>query len=1162
MYYSIIIVIRDANSHDYFQKLARSRRGGGGRAWFPGSWQSGIKNRRHYDPEDTTDVDELPIELRRVETTHTLTMTNKHSADTLSIKSKSLGDILEIERLDLVRSRSSIPGFYSTSELILDERSVSSSSSGSKPRLVKQKSYVEEIGLENPEDTAIENLIKDLPDFSYQLSRKRNVPLKQSSMNEELMSTERLEEKERVRRNIMKQASLNEELICKWRTFEALKDFSPVSASRRFQLLKNGLTNKIKRSTTNIEKVSSMSIKNGFVRMLQGWKSCENESTSAATAEATTKLKPTDNKVQPVTVIKRSIEGVERRLSREDGSDSSKDSSLQSDTSVDSEDSFASVIYVPKQDVAVPAPPASSSVNEVPSAPRPAALQLGTTSAPPSPRVKQPLDGGQSSRFKVIGVSPLLKRQSTTTITNTNTSVNTHLGDTIKPSVDSTVVCKEDPDNTLQASASEKIHLMSESVELDVEPDTTSLIRALNDVTKAVNREPIASEDDSRKARLNQIKELLIAKPGFATRARPSFPLVRRASTAASGRLETVTRILPRLLSLELFNPETDDLDSDSSGVSSPESVGSVISVTSDERYIARREAEGKKNNVQTDESLSKSSGDDGSRRTKETESSIRDDESLSMGTTSLEDSNTPLDPLHDNLSVDFENDTSLAETEMHDTSQNNLKTDMICPTSRILLNSENSISSQSMRLLEAAANVASSLEDAVETAIQRNVQVEEFAQQRNNDGFWSQSNMRTRAYLKEDCKSASVDLGGYANESSSDLIRDISRYCQNSSFDFLEVCQTSRTTSSSSDVAENNMDAESDITAWDGCNQVPKETSWIVNEAYDKSGHDKFANVIQSKLISKSSRSLCEDVVLESEIDRKFPCNSKYEVELKTEPKTTFISKYDEMFRVNRESEEKLKTEVDLVSRFNPESNHNVISDSKKSFINAESTLNLQSGAGHKSNINQEHCRSANTSSLLRSNSDDTLDFVMVSKTGEFECEETMENSKTAGKWRSSQSGLSMNSSDVGDSLLENAATSLSDGSQTESTARLFTGSTVSLVSNPNVNTRRCSVERRRLQERGRSLDEMSSETKRRDAAGCLVTASTDTLSNASSQESLPSDRGGGSITYHQYYHVFREGELDQLINKYVENLHIISSYYDHASWCVVAEKVQVWTI
>lgn len=68
--------------------------------------------------------------------------------------------------------------------------------------------------------------------------------------------------------------------------------------------------------------------------------------------------------------------------------------------------------------------------------------------------------------------------------------------------------------------------------------------------------------------------------------------------------------------------------------------------------------------------------------------------------------------------------------------------------------------------------------------------------------------------------------------------------------------------------------------------------------------------------------------------------------------------------------------------------------------------------------------------------------------------------------------------------------------------------------------------------------------------------------LSGSTSQESLLSDSGGGAITFHRYYHVFREGELDQLIERYVENLHIISSYYDHANWCVIAEKVQVWTI
>ena len=69
---------------------------------------------------------------------------------------------------------------------------------------------------------------------------------------------------------------------------------------------------------------------------------------------------------------------------------------------------------------------------------------------------------------------------------------------------------------------------------------------------------------------------------------RNAFPLVRRSMTSASGS-ESVpaTRALPRLMSLELFNPETDDMDSDSSGVSSPDSVGSVISVLNDDEHPA-----------------------------------------------------------------------------------------------------------------------------------------------------------------------------------------------------------------------------------------------------------------------------------------------------------------------------------------------------------------------------------------------------------------------------------------------------------------------------------------------------------------------------------------------------------------------------------------------
>lgn len=43
------------------------------------------------------------------------------------------------------------------------------------------------------------------------------------------------------------------------------------------------------------------------------------------------------------------------------------------------------------------------------------------------------------------------------------------------------------------------------------------------------------------------------------------------------------------------------------------------------------------------------------------------------------------------------------------------------------------------------------------------------------------------------------------------------------------------------------------------------------------------------------------------------------------------------------------------------------------------------------------------------------------------------------------------------------------------------------------------------------------------------------------------------------RYYHVFREGELAQLIQNHVEELHVMHAYFDHANWCVVAEKVQL---
>ncbi|XP_066592111.1 uncharacterized protein fid [Prorops nasuta] len=1050
------------------QKLAGGKRSSGNRPWFLETWQNGSeKRRKRYEVDDSADLDELPIELRRLEEDST---TLPKQSDSLSIKSKSVGDIFEIQRLDdLVRSRSSIPGLCSTlnSENNLEEQSKSLPLVASKPRLVKQKTHLVDDTLEIPEITANEETTEDFPNArepTGEQRSKRGSVAKQVSMNEELMSTERLEEKERLRRNIMKQASLNEEIICKGTTFDAFRDSTYYeNATKRFQLLKSGLTNKIRQSTTNIEKVSSISI-NGFVRILQSWKSSEAEEEPAGNRSGFAGFDvPMKNgeRVQSTNLlnsVKRDgVETVERRSSREDGSDSSKDSSLQSDTSVDSEDSIASVIFVPKPDV--------RSLMDVMT--KPSGLQLlSTTSAPPSPRVKHPPDA--SSRLKLITMSPLLSQYPATSkslpppsppglsprtlnsvssrpffaISNFNNLQSSPEKAASKSTELPLASRVHDPlQNPRQNSLKDRIlenkrppslgaagsyPSMTETINAEVEGDdvnnsdeTARLITDDDDdneekdakstvVTVAEEKlKDEAREEETRRASLKQIKELLKQKTGFATRTKPSFPLMRRASMATDGRLESVTRVvLPKLLSLELFNPETDDLDSDTSPVSSPESVGSVISVISDERYILKREsAKAEESRVDSTEKTGKSSSDPG-----------------------------------------LSSDHGSEKTEEH--------------KSATTMSNLNTGSPQSPRLLQAAASVGGSWEDGVQPKSTGNsdpsgaTEPNERAKTTTTTTITpaSASKTRTNSLADSDTRQQNTNNGG-SNDYLTPVETTWNEECRQHLIDFTEKLSKNH---------QNNI-------------TEPKFHS-------EKIEHCELAESLQS--------------------GKKFDA-----------------CKYSDL--------------SDTIAWLN------------------------------KSNYENS---SIEESDMQRSSSDDIMDFVMISGNAEFENEsESREKSTTKPTYV--RCGNSIESSDIGDSI-ENTI-SLSDGSQTGSiatTGKLCSGSTVSLLSNTaeySSNT----LEKRKLQIQKRSAsEEIHTRIPEKQSTECLVTAaaSNDTLmmSGSSSQESLPSDRGGGAITYHQYYHVFKEGELDQLINKYVENLHIISSYYDHASWCIVAEKVQVWTI
>lgn len=52
--------------------------------------------------------------------------------------------------------------------------------------------------------------------------------------------------------------------------------------------------------------------------------------------------------------------------------------------------------------------------------------------------------------------------------------------------------------------------------------------------------------------------------------------------------------------------------------------------------------------------------------------------------------------------------------------------------------------------------------------------------------------------------------------------------------------------------------------------------------------------------------------------------------------------------------------------------------------------------------------------------------------------------------------------------------------------------------------------------------------------------------------------DKDKNATVYHRYYHVFREGELEQLIlDNFAGKLSIEDRYFDHANWVVKLKKL-----
>ncbi|CAG9762976.1 unnamed protein product [Ceutorhynchus assimilis] len=891
-----------------FVRRALQKIAGGGRrvvagSWFLDNWIACMHKQpplqKRYDPDgceycdcsgcDT--VEDQPIELLRIDDEEPRKIPRRQtcpvpqiSADIDVFKSRSMNNIrAALENNNNNRCKLKPQNGCNQTNKENSEKALKVTLK--KPKLVKQKKSLcdedADEALDQPTD--MKNLVRAMPDFKSTTTRQERggVP-KQRSLNEEiLMSTDRLKEKERLRQNIQKQTSLNEDLIYKRvHTFESLREsFLAVASSKSFQMLKN----RIKNSTT-MEKVSSTSLKNGFVKIFQTWKGAELKS-----PKDNENLK---NSLNCHSTDKESNEKPgERRHSKEDGSDSSKDSSLQSDTSVDSEDSFASVIFVPKSDPMSPI--AGTSFSAGPTSPL-----LKNTSAPQSPRIKQ----------SSCPTSPRVKQV---------------------------------PNNLTKQLSSPKPSTELLTTFFPIKPTRKQMaqkysVQPIPQFKKTIHNTPpeiivpnvISPTDEaSRAEKLKKIRDILAQKPGFGSKSKSHCPIVRKISDPAR-KDQSLAKSIPKLLKLEIFNPEEDD-DSDNSCVSSPDSVN--------EKFLF------------SDESL-----------------------------------------------------------------------------------------------LEATANVASSLEEAVDKVI----------------------GSRPKKKLP------SVDV-----------------------FSILHRRLSSDTTP---------LLEEDDKNIPNGDSRRPSNT-------WNEECH-KHLTAFADKLSEKLMKELDEYQLTMDNID---------------DPYIHRLS--EELHDLSILSDEIRKQNDYLRLSQKPAKS---CAKCKKQCACARPSIKLN-------NIISTPCVNNSVNPALNSLS--KRNYVNINVIKSEDNERFNEESSKRFLIAKGSSSESFDSSDKGsssNSLLSSGATSINFAGQSIASSVTDLSSTASLVST----------------ESKRTMDTLlPGNLKRRDGSG---------LSDVSADSSWPSEEVGGEITYHRYYHVFRQGELEKLIEKYVDDLHVVSSTYEHASWCIIAEKVQIWTI
>ena len=270
----------------------------------------------------------------------------------------------------------------------------------------------------------------------------------------------------------------------------------------------------------------------------------------------------------------------ERRLSRgEGGSDSSKDGSIQSDTSLDSEDSCVSVIFVPNHEdkIALPSQPSTSNSSESSESPTGWASPDGGKALSP---VKTRTKKSEESRSPPKVPSP--EQQETETKEQMSTTLTPgHLTPLSKVPEHKSFELEDLPNNDNPINCHTRA--FAERVECETPPLSPLPAKPSSNYDYPIVRHhPLFAK--SQRCRSGTISSLLVGE---------NIEFFRKPGSARTG-VQSTRKSTPKLLTFEIYNPETDDLDSDSSLSSSPESGESVVSVISDKKsFEMKKELEG-----------------------------------------------------------------------------------------------------------------------------------------------------------------------------------------------------------------------------------------------------------------------------------------------------------------------------------------------------------------------------------------------------------------------------------------------------------------------------------------------------------------------------------------------------------------------------------------